>query len=314
MASDKAELRWRETPSKFKRALTMLPSTAWYLTKTTAIEWWRDKSLRLAAALSYYITLSMAPLLLIVLAVMGFLMGNDEARDAMMMQLRMLVGTTGAEAIEEMLRSSAEKPEASAVAATVGVVMLLIAATGVVGQLQDALNTVWEVKPRPGRRIRSMIRSRIISFAMILAVGFLLLVSLVISAAVEALAVFWQGQTEVIVKTLHFLISIGITTVLFAMMFRFLPDVKVKWRDVWLGALVTSILFTIGKELTALYIAKSSLASSYGAAGSVVIILTWVYYSSAVFLLGAEFTQALTKFREGPPAKKPGFTAKPKEA
>ena len=291
----------------------MLSSTVWYLVKATATEWRRDKSLRLAAALSYYITLSLAPLLLIVLAVMGFLMGNDDARDAMMMQLRMLVGHTGADAIEVMLRSE-QKPQASAIAATVGIVTLLVAATGVVGQLQDALNTVWEVKPRPGRRFRGMIRSRIISFAMILGVGFLLLVSLVISAAVEAFAVFWQGQTEVIVKTLHFLISNGITTVLFAMMFRFLPDVKLKWRDVWLGAAVTSILFTIGKELTALYIAKSSLASSYGAAGSIVIILTWVYYSSAVFLLGAEFTHALTKFREGPPPRKPGFTAKPKEA
>jgi membrane protein len=299
--------------SKLKAALVMLPSTIWYLTRTTVAEWWRDNALRLSAALSYYITLSLAPLLLIVIAVMGFLMGNDSARDAMMLQLRMMVGDTSAEAIEVMLRS-AQRPSSGIFAATIGIIMLLLAATGVVGQLQDALNTIWEVKPRPGRRIRGIIRSRIVSFAMILAVGFLLLVSLVFSAAVEALAVFWQGQTEVIVKTLHFLFSISITTVLFALMFKFLPDVRLKWRNVWFGAVVTAILFTIGKELTAIYIAKSSLASSYGAAGSIVILLTWVYYSCACFLLGAEFTQALTNFREGQPPKKPGITAKPKEA
>ena len=297
-----------------KGAIASLPSTIWYLTKTTAMEWWKDNALRLSAALSYYITLSLAPLLLIVIAITGFLMGNTDAREAIMVQIRMLVGHSGADAIDAMLEG-ARKPASSLLAAVVGFVTLMIAATGVVGQLQDALNTVWEVKPRPGRGIRGVIRSRFVSFAMILGVGFLLLVSLVISAAVEGLAgILWSGETAAIVKTMHFLISTGITTVLFAMMFKFRPDVELRWRNIWFGALVTSLLFSIGKTLTALYIAKSSLASSYGAAGSIVILLTWVYYSSAVFLLGAEFTQTFTKFREGRPIKKEGIVAKPKEA
>lgn len=292
----------------------MFPVTVWQLTKATIQEWWRDNALRLSAAMSYYITLSLAPLLLIVLAVAGFLMGNSGARDAMMIQLRGLVGVDGANAIEAMMEG-ASKPASSIFAAVVGIFTLLLAATGVVGQLQDALNTVWEVKPRPGRGFRGIVRSRIVSFGMILGIGFLLLVSLVISAAVEGLAsVLWSGDTAMLVKTMHFLASAGVTTVLFAMMFKFLPDVRLKWRNIWFGALVTSVLFQIGKELTALYIAKSSLASSYGAAGSIVIILTWVYYSSAVFLLGAEFTQAFTRYREGAPQKKQGIVAKPKEA
>jgi len=299
---------------RLKGAITALPSTIWYLTRTTVVEWWRDNALRLAAAMSYYITLSMAPLLLIVIAVTGFLMGNTDAREAIMVQMRMLVGHAGADAIDAMLES-ASKPASSILAAVVGFVTLLIASTGVVGQLQDALNTVWEVKPRPGRGIRGVIRSRIISFAMILGVGFLLLVSLIISAAVEGLAgILWSGETATLVRILHFLVSTAVTTVLFAMMYKFLPDVQLKWRNIWFGALVTSLLFSIGKTLTALYIAKSSLASSYGAAGSVVILLTWVYYSSAVFLLGAEFTQAFTRYREGRPQKKDGIVAKPKEA
>ena len=300
--------------SRLKATVMTMPATIWYLTRTTALEWWRDNALRLSAALSYYITLSLAPLLLIVIAVTGFLMGNTDAREAIMVQIRMLVGHAGADAIDAMLES-ASKPASSIFAATVGFVTLIVASTGVVGQLQDALNTIWEVKPRPGRGIRRIIRSRIISFGMILGVGFLLLVSLVISAAVEGLAdVLWSGDTALFVRTMHFLISTGVTTVLFAAMFKFLPDVELKWRNIWFGALVTSLLFSIGKTLTALYIAKSSLASSYGAAGSIVILLTWVYYSSAVFLLGAEFTQIFTKYREGRPEKKEGIVAKPKEA
>jgi membrane protein len=286
--------------------------TIWQLTKTTVMEWWRDHSLRLAAALSYYITLSLAPLLLIIIGTAGLLMGNNDARDAIMAQIGMVVGSTGANAVEEML--TAREPERGLVAAGIGLFMLLFAATGVMGQLQDALNTVWEVKPRPGKRIRNILRSRVVSFGMILAIGFMLLVSLVISALIESVASFLTGETALVVRLAHFVLSTGIITVLFALMFKFLPDVQLKWKNVWFGAFITSLLFSIGKTLTALYIAKSSLASSYGAAGSFVIILVWVYYSSASFLLGAEFTQALTRYREGRPPKKEGIIAKPKEA
>jgi membrane protein len=263
--------------------------------------------------MSYYITFSLAPLLLIVIAVAGILMGDHNARDAIMQQARTIIGASGADALAVMLQS-AHKPATSVIAGIIGVVTLLVGATGVVGQLQDALNTIWRVKPRPGRGIKGIIRARIVNFGMILGIGFLLLVSLVISAAIDAMGgYFWKGQTQVIIEVLHFLLSTAVITVLFAMMFKFLPDVRLKWRNIWFGAFVTALLFSLGKTLTGLYIAKSSLASSYGAAGSLVIILTWVYYSSASFLLGAEFTQAFTNYREGAPEKKQGIIARPKE-
>jgi len=297
---------------RLMRGIVMLPRTTWQLTRWTIQSWWADNALRLAAAMSYYITFSLAPLLLIVIAVAGLLMGNHNARDAIMQQARALIGSNGADALEAMM--IARKPATSVIAGMIGVFTLLLGATGVVGQLQDALNTVWHVKPRPGRGIKGIIRSRIVSFGMVLGIGFLLLVSLVLSAALESLGgYFWHGETQIIIEVLHFLLSTAVITVLFAMMFKFLPDVRLKWRNIWFGAFVTSLLFSLGKALTALYIAKSSLASSYGAAGSLVIILTWVYYSSASFLLGAEFTQAFTNYREGAPQKKQGIIDKPQE-
>lgn len=291
----------------------MIPRATWHITRWTIQSWWNDHALRLAAALSYYITFSLAPLLLIVIAVAGLLMGNDSAREAILQQARTLVGNSGADALAELMKG-AHKPATSVAAGIVGVITLLLGATGVVGQLQDALNTVWHVKPRPGRRIRGIIRSRIVSFAMVLGIGFLLLVSLVVSAAIESLGgYFWKGETQFIIEALHFLLSTAFITVLFAMMFKFLPDVRLKWRNIWFGALVTSLLFSLGKTLTAIYIAKSSIASSYGAAGSLVIILTWVYFSSASFLLGAEFTHAFTNYHDGTPEKKRGIIARPTE-
>jgi len=291
----------------------MLPRTTWHLTRWTIESWWSDNALRLAAAMSYYITFSLAPLLLIVIAVAGILMGNHNARDAIMQQARTVIGPSGTDALDVMMKG-AHHPATGVIAGIIGVVTLLLGATGVVGQLQDALNTIWRVKPRPGRGIKGIIRSRIVNFGMVLGIGFLLLVSLVISAGIESLGGhLWKEQTAFLVELLHFLLSTAVITVLFAMMFKFLPDVKLRWRNIWFGAFVTSLLFSLGKSLTGLYIAKSSLASSYGAAGSLVIILTWVYYSSASFLLGAEFTQAFTNYREGAPEKKQGIIARPKE-
>jgi len=273
------------------------PRTIWLLGKVAVLEWIDDNALRLSAAMSYYITFSLAPLLLIVIAVAGLAMGNDSARVAIFGQINQLIGPTGAEAIDHILES-ASKPKTGFVAGVTGVVMLLLGATGVVGQLQDALNTIWQVESKPSGGVRRIIRRRIASFAMILGVSFLLLISLVVSTAVSALSAYWDGPTETVVEGLHLIVSTVVITVLFALMYKVLPDVKLKWRDVWIGGLVTAILFTIGKTLTGLYLAKSSVASSYGAAGSLVIILIWVYYSSAIFLLGAEFTQVYTRYRE----------------
>lgn len=286
--------------------------TLWQVLKATRKEWSDDNALRLSAALAYYTIFSLAPLLLIVIAVAGFVLGNNQARDAILGQLTLLIGADGGQAIAQILES-ANKPTSGVIAAITGVVMLLIGATGVVGELQSALNTIWKVERKKGGGIKRILRTRIVSFAMILGVGFLLMVSLVISAAISTVGAFWQSEAEVLVEVLHVILSTAIITILFAMMFRFLPDVRLKWRNIWLGAIVTSILFTIGKTLTGIYLAKSSLASSFGAAGSIVIILIWVYYSSAIFLLGAEFTKVYTGFRELYVETKPGVQAKPAE-
>ena len=283
--------------------------SAWQLIKTTRQEWSADNVLRLSAALAYYTTFSLAPLLLIVIAVTGFVLGSNEARDAILGQVTLLVGEDGGQAIAQILEST-DKPTTGIVAAITGAVMLLIGATGVVGELQAALNTIWNVERKPGGGIKRILRTRIVSFAMILGIGFLLLVSLVISAAISTIGAFWRTETEILVKSIHLIASTAIITLLFAMMFRFLPDVRLKWKNIWVGALVTSILFTIGKTLTGLYLAKSSLASSYGAAGSIVIVLIWVYYSSAIFLFGAEFTQVYTRYHEVRVQTKPGVRHK----
>jgi membrane protein len=288
----------------------MSPQPIWHVSKTAVREWLDDNALRLSAALSYYTTFSLAPLLLIVIALAGLVLGNDSARAAILAQITLLIGPTGAAATDQILQS-ASQPKRGLIAAITGGVMLLLGATGVVGQLQDALNTIWEVEPKPGGGIKAMLRRRVMSFAMILGIAFLLLVSLVVSAAISALGAYWAESTEIIVMGLHLVVSTAIITVLFAAMFKFLPDVKLKWRDVWIGAFVTAVLFTVGKTLTGLYLAKSTVASSYGAAGSIVIILIWVYYSSASFLLGAEFTQVYARYRESKIEKKPGIVPKP---
>jgi membrane protein len=284
----------------------------WHIVNTTRREWSRDHALRLSAALAYYTTLSLAPLLLIVIAISALVFGNDRARDAILMQITALIGETGGQAAAKMLENS-NRPGTGILAGVTGVVMLLIAATGVVGELQGALNAIWNVERKSGG-IKRILRTRIVSFAMILGIGFLLLVSLVISAAISALGTYWGSDIALLVKSLHLVLSTAIITTLFAAMFRYLPDVKLKWRNIWLGAFVTAVLFTIGKSLTGLYLAKSSLASSYGAAGSVVIILLWVYYSSAIFLFGAEFTQVYTNYKEGGAEAKPGVRTKERAA
>jgi membrane protein len=265
------------------------------LLKDTIQDFLDDKSFRLAAALSYYTTLSLAPLLLVVIGVAGFAVGTNVARNALLEQINALVGSTGGKQIAIMLQSAAARPAQGILSSVIGVVMLLFAATGVVVQLKDALNTIWEVKPDSKGGIKTLITERILSFAMILGIGFLLLVSLVISAFLSALNHFWGGDAVLFLQVINVFLSIVVITFLFAMIFKFLPDKKIKWRSVWFGAFFTAVLFTIGKTLTALYLANSSVASSYGAAGSLVIILLWVYYSSVLLFLGAEFTQVYTQ-------------------
>mgnify|MGYP000052913425 CR=1 FL=1 len=252
-----------------------------------------DKVTRHAAALAYYTVFSIAPLVIIVIAITGAVFGREAASGQLVAQLRGLVGTDGAQVIEDMIANAGQQ-ETGTVATVVSIVTLVLGASGVFGQLQDSLNTIWGVMPRPGLSIKYMLRSRLLSFSLVIGIGFLLLVSLVISAALAALDYF-LNQTfpggGVLLQFVNLVISIAVITLLFAMLFKFLPDVKIAWRDVWFGGFVTAILFTIGKVLIGLYIGNSAVASVYGAAGSLVVLLIWIYYSALILFLGAEFTQ-----------------------
>jgi membrane protein len=263
------------------------------LIRETFAEWSEDKAPRLGAALAYYGVFSLAPLLVIAVAVAGLVFDPAEAERAVLSQLGGLVGTSGADLVGTML-AAARKPGAGLVASLLGVVGLVFGAMGAFAQLQDAMNTIWEVKPKPDQGLVGMLRNRIFSLTMVLTVGFLLLVSLVISTALSAVGNWvggWLPQTEWLLGLINFVISLGAITVLFALMFKYVPDVKMAWSDVWLGAVVTAVLFTVGKTAIGIYLGNAGVTSTYGAAGSLVVLLLWVYYSAQVFFLGAEFTQ-----------------------
>jgi membrane protein len=244
------------------------------------------------AALSYYTFFAIAPLFIIVLAVAGACFGEEAARRELFGQLNQLVGKEGGEAIQALVLAAKKSP-AGFWATGMAAGTLVVAATGVFVQLQNSLNALWHVRHAHGRGIRNFIRHRLLSFAMVVGIGFLLLVSLVCSAALAALGTFlgdYISAKDVILKILNFAISLGIITVLFTMIFKFLPDVKVAWRDVWLGGFITALLFNIGKFLIGVYIGRSSLSSVYGAMGSLAIVLVWVYYSAQILFFGAQFT------------------------
>jgi membrane protein len=265
----------------------------WSLLKQTATEWSEDKVPQLGAALAFYTALSIAPLLVISLAIAAAVFGDEAARGEIQQQMQSLVGDEGAKAIESMIENAHQPTEAS-VASALSVIILLVGASGVFGQLQQSLNTIWEVQPKPGRGILGMLRDRFLSFAMVFGIAFLLLVSLLLSAALASLATVLDRLPESLLwlsQAIHFGASFGVITVLFAMMFKYLPDVRIAWSDVWLGALITGVLFTIGKFAIGLYLGHSSMASSYGMAGSFVVLLVWVYYSAQILFLGAEFAQ-----------------------
>jgi membrane protein len=267
------------------------------LMKETVRSWNDHRALRLGAALAFYTVFAIAPLFVIVLAIAGFWFGEEAARRQLFDQLYGLVGRQGGEAIQAVV-ASADRPKAGAWATVIAVFTLFIGSTGVFVQLQDALNTIWQVRRQPGRGLRFFIKDRLLSLAMVLAIGFLLLVSLVVSAGLAALGKFMSGLVpaqEIVWQILNFLLSLGLIGLLFAMIFKVLPDVKIAWREVWMGALLSAILFNVGKFALGLYLGRSSVASAYGAAGSLVIILLWVYYSSQTLFLGAEFTRAYAR-------------------
>jgi membrane protein len=270
------------------------------LLKDTVQEWQTDKVSLWAAALSYYTMFSLAPLLLIAIAVAGSIFGEEAARGELVAQIQGLIGKEGAEAIQSMIQNTQRSQSGGVIATIVGIATLLFGASGVFGQLQDALNTIWNVKPKPGLGWKSFVKSRFLSFAMVLVIGFLLLVSLVLSAVLAGISTFFTNHIQgfaAIGQLLNFSISFGVITLLFASIYKFLPDVRLPWKDLWIGAGVTALLFTIGKYLIGLYLGSSGVTSTYGAAGSIVIILLWVFYSAQILLFGAEFTQVYAKRR-----------------
>lgn len=272
----------------------------WSLLKETVAEWQADKVPLWAAALAYYTAFSLAPLLVIAIAVAGAVFGQEAAQGEIVGQIQGLVGKQGAEAIQAMLQNTQKAESAGIFATVVGIGALLLGASGVFGQLQEALNAIWHVKPKPGLGVRFFIQDRFLSFAMVLVIGFLLLVSLLLSTVLAALSSFvgylFPGLT-IAGQILNFAISFAVVTLLFALIYKVLPDVKIPWKYLWIGSIVTALLFNIGKFLIGLYLGSSSVSSTYSAAASLGIILIWVYYSAQILLFGAEFIKVYTRKR-----------------
>ncbi len=263
------------------------------LLKATAADWSEDNAARLAAALAYYSAISLAPLLVILVGIAGLVLGPEGARGEIAGQISGLIGPQGAEAVQDII-ANASQPSSGVVATLIGIATLLWGASGVFGALQDGLDTIWEVTRERGRGIAGLIKDRFFSLTMVLGVGFLLMVSLLLSTALAAAGKFLGHMLPVsswVLQILNFGISFGVITLLFALIYKVLPDAVIAWSDVWIGAAMTSLLFTIGKLLIGLYLGRSMATSAYGAAGSLIAILVWVYYSAQILFFGAEFTQ-----------------------
>jgi len=263
--------------------------------KGAVFEWNEDKVPRMAAAIAFYAVFSLAPIVVIAFKLAELTFGTDIALREVLTQAAFLIGRDGADGIKLLIENAQPRP-ASPTSTVVGLAAMLFAATGVFTELKDSLNTIWEVQPRPGLALLEMVRDRFFAFAMVLVIWFLMLVSLVASAAMSALG---QYATSYLVgfQFGESLLSLALITLLFALIYRVLPDVSVCWRDVWFGALITATLFVVGKLLFGLYLGQSSIGTSYGAAGSLVIVILWTYYSCLILLFGAEMTQVQARLR-----------------
>lgn len=269
------------------------------LLKETWSDWNADKAPRLAAALAYYTAFSLAPLLVIAIAIAGLVFGEEAARGQIVGQIEGLVGTAGAEAIETMIAGSRQETT-GIIATVVGFATLLLGAAGLFGQLKDALNTIWEVQPKPGQGFMATVRQNFFSFTMVLGTGFLLLVSLVISAVLSGVTGYFQNAlpgVDWLWQIVNFVVGFVVTTVVFALIYKVVPDAEIQWNDVWIGAAATSLLFSIGRFALGWYLGNGSFGSTYGAAASLVVLLLWVYYTAQILFLGAEFTQVYARHR-----------------
>jgi len=271
--------------------------------KEAARGWTSHRGQRLGAALAFHTTLALAPLTIIAIAVAGYVFGEEAARGGIVDQIRYLVGKDGAIAIESLIQK-ASAPQHSRIAAMLSIGLFVFAATGVFAELKDSLDTIWEVKVKPGIGLWIALKTRLLSFAVVVGTGFLLMVSLLLTAMLTALTQWlgrWMPVTVWSAFLLDLIVSFVVITFLFALIFKLLPDVSLSWRDVWIGSVTTSVLFMIGKSLIGAYIGSAGIASVYGAAGSLVVVLVWTYYSSQILFFGAELIRAQTRyFTRGP--------------
>jgi len=269
------------------------PRGAWGFAQRLVSQFIEDDAMTLAAAIAFYTALSLAPIIVIILALAGAVWGQEAASKGLIGEIDQLVGRSGAELTEQVIEEAA-KSEQTGLAAVIGIATLLFAATTLFAQLQYSLNRIWDVKPKPGRGLLTFLRKRLLSLGMVLALGFLLLVSLAASAGIHAATQMIRGDLpgqDWIWQAVNIAASFVVFTLVFAAMYKALPDAKVWWRTVWVGAAVTAALFIVGKQLIGLYLGRGSVGSAYGAAGSLLVVLAWVYYSSLIFFFGAEFTQ-----------------------
>jgi membrane protein len=288
-------------------------SSSWSVVKQTVASYLSDNVPRLAAALSYYTVFSIAPLLIIATGIAGIAFGHEAATGQVHAQIAGLIGHQGAEAIQDLIKGASQERH-GLLATVIGVAVLLIGASGVFGELQQSLNAIWAVRAKPGRSWLTLLRARFLSFSMVFAIGFLLMVSLLLSAGLSAATNWLAGQWEAFAaaaQIVNLVVSLIVITALFALIYRFLPDVRLGWRDVILGSAITAAMFTLGKFLIGFYIGHGSFGSSYGAVGSLVVLLVWVYYSAQIFLIGAELTKAVAIKRGSPAPPKPHAEREP---
>jgi membrane protein len=277
------------------------------LMKRTYTEWDNHQATRFGASVALYTLFSIAPLLLLVAAVVALAFSHDQAQAALIDQARSLIGQRGAEAVQSVLQS-AQKPKSGFIATAIAFITLLFGASGVFIELREALNAMWDAKSRNSSGIMGLVKDRLFSFGMVLSVGFLLLVSLLLSAGMSFVEKFFGNVVPIPTPVLHvfnFVLSFVVISGLFALMFKFVPDTRVEWRDVSVGAIGTALLFTIGKFLLGLYLGMASVGSTYGAAGSLVAVIVWVYYSAQIFFFGAEFTHVYAEERGTRAGQKP---------
>jgi membrane protein len=287
--------------------VAMRIKSLWSVTIRAALDWWGDNCLRLAASLAYYTALSLAPLLLLIVGLTGMVLGREQVATQLAAQLEGLMGPAGRELVTSILTTTS--PQGGMWATVVGLVTLVIGATAVFGELQATMNLIWEVRPAPTDGVWTglwaWLKARVFSLAIVFALAFLLLVSLVVSAALAgATALFWGPEQALLSRLLEIAVSLLVLTLGFSLLFTYVPDAEIRWRDVWPGGVMTAVLFTVGKTAIGYYLGYASVGSAYGAAGSMVVLLVWVYYSALIVFFGAEFTHAWTT-RQGPVSPQP---------